>query len=127
MNDDMIERIYTIPLRDVKKLPRTKRAPVAMRYIRKFVSRHMKVNEKNVLIDTDVNNLVWNRGREHIPSKVKVKTLKFREDDIVEVTLPEISTDKDEVEEESLDEITDNIEENINKSINEEIEATSEE
>ena len=37
-----MERIYTIPLRDVKRVPRTKRSPRAMRYIREFIQKHMK-------------------------------------------------------------------------------------
>ena len=36
-----MERIYTIPLRDVKNVPRTKRSPKAMRYIREFIEKHM--------------------------------------------------------------------------------------
>ena len=32
-----MERIYTIPLRDVKRVPRTQRSPRAMRYIKEFI------------------------------------------------------------------------------------------
>ena len=71
-----MERIYTIPLRDVKNVPRTKRSPRAMRYIREFIQKH---------IDTAVNEKIWERGREKIPSKIKVKAVK--EDETVEVTL----------------------------------------
>ena len=78
-----MERIYTIPLRDVKKVPRTKRSPRAMRYIREFIQKHMKAED--VIIDQSVNEKIWERGIEKIPSKIKVKAVK--EDETVEVTL----------------------------------------
>ena len=76
-----MERIYTIPLRDVKRVPRTKRSPKAMRYIREFIQKHMKVED--VVIATEVNEKIWERGREKIPSKIKVKAVE--EDGTVEV------------------------------------------
>jgi large subunit ribosomal protein L31e len=78
-----MERIYTIPLRDVKRVPRTKRSPKAMRYIREFIEKHMKTDD--VIIDQSVNEKIWERGIEKIPSKIKVKAVK--EDETVEVTL----------------------------------------
>ena len=80
-----MERIYTIPLRDVKRVPRNKRSPKAMRYIREFIEQHMKAED--VIIDQSVNEKIWERGIEKIPSKIKVKAVK--EDETVEVTLVE--------------------------------------
>jgi large subunit ribosomal protein L31e len=80
-----MERIYTIPLRDVKRVPRNKRSPKAMRYIREFIQKHMKAED--VIIDQSINEKVWERGIEKIPSKIKVKA--FKEDETVEVTLVE--------------------------------------
>jgi large subunit ribosomal protein L31e len=80
-----MERIYTIPLRDVKRVPRTKRSRKAMRYIREFIQKHMKAED--VIIDQSINEKVWERGIEKIPSKIKVKAVK--EDETVEVTLVE--------------------------------------
>ena len=80
-----MERIYTIPLRDVKRVPRTKRSPKAMRYIREFIEKHMKAED--VIIDQSVNEKIWERGIEKIPTKIKVKAVK--EDETVEVTLVE--------------------------------------
>ena len=57
-----MERIYTIPLRDVKRVPRTKRSPKAMKYIREFIQKHMKAED--VIIDQAINEKVWERGRE---------------------------------------------------------------
>ena len=84
-----LERIYTIPLRDVKELPRTKRAPRAIAVIKKFIARHMKTTEEDVWIDTSINEKIWSRGIEKPPSKIRVKAVKFEDQNIVEVSLPE--------------------------------------
>ena len=44
MADDelMQERLYTIPLRKLHKVSRSRRAPVAMRMVEDFITRHMK-------------------------------------------------------------------------------------
>jgi large subunit ribosomal protein L31e len=84
-----IERIYIIPLRDVKELPRTKRAPRAIAVVKKFIARHMKTTEEDVWIDTTVNEKIWERGREKPPNKIRVKVVKFEDQNIVEVSIPE--------------------------------------
>lgn len=81
-----MERIYTIPLRDVRKTPRTKRALKAVKYIRAFVEKHMK--SKDVKLDDALNKVIWARGIRNIPTKVKVKASK-QEDGSVLVTFVE--------------------------------------
>ncbi len=83
------ERIYTIPLRKVLNVPRSVRAPYAIRLIRKFVARHMKVPEENVWIDNRVNEKIWERGIEKVPNKITVRVIKFEEEETAEVLLPE--------------------------------------
>ncbi|MCO6041455.1 50S ribosomal protein L31e [Thermococcus alcaliphilus] len=66
------ERIYVVPIRKVKKIvPRWKRAPRAARFVREFIARHTKADE--VIIGTDVNEKIWERGIEKPPSKLRVK------------------------------------------------------
>lgn len=66
------ERIYVVPIRKVKKLvPRWKRAPRAARFVREFIAKHTKADE--VIIGTDVNEKIWERGIEKPPSKLRVK------------------------------------------------------
>jgi large subunit ribosomal protein L31e len=90
MADEEIERIYTIPLRAMRESPRWKRAPRSMKVIKSFVSKHMKVEEDSIWIDDKVNEHVWSKGAQKVPSKVRVKVTKFLEDGgYVEVTLPE--------------------------------------
>jgi len=83
-----IERIYTIPLKMSKNVPRTKRAQHALGLIRSFVISHMNAEKKNIWIDPKLSEAIWARGMEHPPKSVRVRVIKF-EDDVVEVSLPE--------------------------------------
>jgi len=69
-----MERVYTIPLRKVKNVPRTIRAPRAIREVQNFLVKHMKAEE--VKIDASVNEKIWERGIQKIPSKIKIKAVK---------------------------------------------------
>ncbi len=62
--------VYVIPLRRVYWGRRSNRADRAVRLIRSFVARHTKADEVRIL--TEVNNVVWSRGREKPPPRVKV-------------------------------------------------------
>lgn len=89
MAEDMEERIITVPLRKLADAPRTKRAPIAIKLIRSHIARHMKIKEKDVWLDTPINEKIWNRGIKNPPNKIKVKAVKFKDQDLVEVTIPE--------------------------------------
>jgi len=82
------ERIMTIPLRVVRTVPRTQRAPRAIKAIREHVVRHMKAKTEDVWIDPQINEQLWRRGIERPPHRIRVKVIKF-EDELVEVSLPE--------------------------------------
>ena len=69
-----MERVYTIPLRNVKDIKRTIRAPRAIREIKIFLTKHMKASD--VKIDESVNHVIWARGIQKIPSKITVKAVK---------------------------------------------------
>ncbi len=81
-----MERVYVIPLRKVKNVPRTIRSPRAVRYVKEFIGKHMKTED--IIIDASVNEKIWERGIQKIPPKIKVKAVK-EEDGSVEVTLVE--------------------------------------
>lgn len=44
-----LERVYTIPLTVTKRVPRTKRAPRAIKEIKEFVRKHMMEDRKSVV------------------------------------------------------------------------------
>ena len=66
------ERIYIVPLRKAKyRAPRTKRAAKAMRFLRRFISKHMKADK--VKITQRLNERLWERGISYVPSRLKVR------------------------------------------------------
>ena len=67
------EIILTINLRDVKEASRRIRAPYAARFIKRVVARHIKVDEDKVRLNEGLNNLLWSRGIQNPPLKIKVK------------------------------------------------------
>lgn len=85
-------REYIIPLRRaVNRVPRYKRANKAVRTIKEFIARHMKVADrdiKNVRLDIYLNESVWARGIRNPPAKIKVRAVK--DGDIVKVELLEL-------------------------------------
>ncbi|MFO7618063.1 MAG: 50S ribosomal protein L31e [Thermoplasmata archaeon] len=83
------EVTYTIPLRDLLRCPRTKRAPKAIKLIREYVVRHRKADPENVWIDKEVNEFVWSRGIENPPNKITLKVAWVEGEDLVEVLLPD--------------------------------------
>ncbi|MBU2104242.1 MAG: 50S ribosomal protein L31e [Nanoarchaeota archaeon] len=89
---EKIEREYVIPLRaEWRKVPRYKRAAKAIKAIKEFLARHMKIYDRDlnkIKIDGYLNEFVWFRGIKKPPAKIKVKVIK--EDDIVKVELAEL-------------------------------------
>lgn len=67
-----------------RKIPRVRRAPRAMKYLRERIKRHFDVEE--VTIDEKVNEFIFQRGIEYPPRRITVKVTKT-EDDSVEVFL----------------------------------------
>lgn len=94
---DEIERVFTIPLTVTKAVPRSKRAPRAVKEIKEYVRRHMtdktvpeedeaSGEKKDIWIDNRLNEHLWSQGIEHPPTRVRVKAIRF-EDGLIEVTL----------------------------------------
>jgi large subunit ribosomal protein L31e len=93
-----LERVFTVPLTVTKHVPRTKRAPRAIKEIKEYVRKHMAEKgtageddeslKKDVWIDNKLNEQLWANGIEHPPSRVRVKAIRF-EDGLIEVSIPE--------------------------------------
>src|SRR3989339_510607 len=88
-----LERIYIIPLREkCRSVPRYKKTNKAVKTIKEFIARHMKVQNRDlekIKIDKILNEAVWFRGIRNPPHKIKVKATKIG--DIVKVELAELS------------------------------------
>lgn len=86
------ERIYVIPLKK-NYFPASNAAPTAIKRVKQYINRHMKVEEDDIWIDESLNNAVWSKGKYKMPSKIRVKAVRF-EDGVVEVYLPELEFEK---------------------------------
>lgn len=88
-NTNKIEREYVIPLRSkCKRVPRYKKTNKAIKTIREFLVRHMKIRDRDlskIKIDKYLNEEIWFRGIKKPPAKIKVKVIK--EGEIVKVEL----------------------------------------
>ena len=97
LEEDIVEeRFYTIPLGKAWISKRKKRAPKAVRIVRSFVLKHMKVRmeveeeeePERLVIDNEVNKKLWSRGIEKPPRKIRVRVVKDKEG-VVTVRLAE--------------------------------------
>ncbi|MEA1905168.1 MAG: 50S ribosomal protein L31e [Candidatus Hadarchaeota archaeon] len=68
------ERIYTIPLRKVKRARRYRRSSRAAKLVREFLQRHMKAEE--VKLNEELNQELWKRGAERPMSRIRVRAVK---------------------------------------------------
>ncbi len=88
-----IEREYIIPLRKkFQHVPRYKKTPKAIKTIKEFLVRHMKIYDrdlKKIKIDKYLNEALWFRGIKNPPHKIKVKAVK--EGEIIRVELVDFS------------------------------------
>jgi len=80
-------RIYTIPLRAVKKAPRWKRSNRAIAVIREYLKQHTKYEEEHIILGASVNEKIWERGSQKPPSKIRVRITE--EKDVIKVELLE--------------------------------------
>ena len=86
----LLEREYIVPLRKGwLKVPEYKRTNKAVKTLKEFIARHMKVYDtdlRKIKIDVILNNEIRFRGIKKPPAKIKVRARKF-DDGIVRVEL----------------------------------------
>ena len=85
MAEEKSEQIYTIPL-DTEGYPHWKKANMAVKVIKQYLSRHMKVDEDKIKINAPLNETVWAKGIRKPPRKIRVKATRI-EDGVVEADL----------------------------------------
>jgi len=70
-------KIFTVPLRKAFRKSRKKRVPYAVKLIKEFIKRHMKVKEgEEIKIGKHLNEKLWERGIEKPPRRVRVHVVK---------------------------------------------------
>ena len=87
-----IEKIYVIPLKK-KGFKSSVAAPIAVKRVKQFLTKHMKVEAEDIWMDDSLNNALWTHGKYRMPSKIRVKAVKF-DDGVVEAYLPELEFKK---------------------------------
>ena len=85
-------REYVVPLRkSFTRVPEYKKAKKAVKYLKQFLAKHMKVEDRDlnkVKIDKYLNNEIWHRGiRKPLP---RVKVIAEKKEGIVYVRLAEV-------------------------------------
>ncbi len=89
----VLEREYIVPLREEwLKVPKYKRANKAVKALKQFMVRHMKIYDRDlrkVKIDNILNNEIRFRGMKKPPAKIQVKAKKY-DDGSVRVELVNI-------------------------------------
>ncbi len=89
----VLEREYVVPLRHGwLKVAQYKRANKAVKTLKEFIARHMKIYDRDlrkIKLDIYLNNEIRFRGMRKPPAKIKVKAKKF-DDNTVRVELANI-------------------------------------
>ena len=89
--DVVEEKTYTIPLGKALIMPPRRRSPRAMRMIRAFIVKHMKIPSRaeeedesppTIKITKEVNEHVWEKGIEKPPRKIRVRATKDKEGNV---------------------------------------------
>ncbi|DBA65628.1 TPA: 60S ribosomal protein L31 [Trebouxia sp. C0005] len=77
---DAVTREYTINLhKRLHKITFKKRAPKAIKEIKKFATKHMRTSD--VRVDVKLNKAVWSRGIRNVPIKLRIQISRKRNDD----------------------------------------------
>src|SRR3989344_4769037 len=88
-----LEREYIIPLRNEwRKGANYERAGKAIKTIKKFIAKHMKVSDRDVSkvkLDQWLNQEVWFKGKKKPPARIKVRAIK-ESNGMVRVELAEL-------------------------------------
>ncbi|GMI47651.1 hypothetical protein TrCOL_g5431 [Triparma columacea] len=80
VQQDLISRDYTIVLsKRIRTVSFKKRAPRAIKEIRKFAEQSM--GTKDVRLSADLNKKVWSKGVKNVPVRIRVRLSRKRNDD----------------------------------------------
>ncbi len=89
----ILQREYIVPLRqEWLKVATYKRANKAIKALKEFMVKHMKIYDRDlrkIKVDNVLNNEIRYRGMKKPPAKIKVKAIKY-DNDIVKVELVDI-------------------------------------
>lgn len=107
------ELVYTINLSRLYWGRRANRAARAIRYLRQWIARRTKAKE--VVIGEDVNRVIWSRGIEKPPRRLKVRVI--IEGPVEEKTVKRTRIVKDEKGEAKKKEVEEKVVVSVEKAI----------
>ncbi|MCS7105141.1 MAG: 50S ribosomal protein L31e [Thermofilaceae archaeon] len=87
-------KTITIPLRDAYRAPLKKRSKVAVRIIREFIKRHLKVD--NVKISPELNEEIWSSGIKRPPRRISVRVNIIEEEGVKVAEVKSLEKGKEE-------------------------------
>ncbi|MEK6843532.1 MAG: 50S ribosomal protein L31e, partial [Candidatus Micrarchaeota archaeon] len=82
----VLERIYIVSLADTYRKPAMQRANYAIKFLKKYLTRHMKAQEGNVKISLILNNFIRKRGSGRPVKKIKIKATKDKDGIVIAET-----------------------------------------
>jgi large subunit ribosomal protein L31e len=77
--EESVEKHFVVSFSKLYNAPRQKRAYRAIRHLKRFAFKHLRISEENVSVSRALNEALWARGREHIPRKIEIKVVKDKE------------------------------------------------
>jgi large subunit ribosomal protein L31e len=93
--DIVEEKTFTVPLSKAWIMPANKRAPKAMRILKNFIIKHMKLKTApkkaeegeeeelgSLVITNEVNERIWTRGIEKPPRNIRIRAAKDKDGDV---------------------------------------------
>jgi len=88
--DIVEEKTYTIPLAKALIMPPRKRVPRAIRMIKAYIRKHMKVplraeddeEAPKITLTNQLNERIWGRGIEKPPRKIRVRATKDKDGNV---------------------------------------------
>jgi large subunit ribosomal protein L31e len=89
-----LERVYTVPLVGAYETVRGKRTSRAVKILKSFLARHMKTQEERVKVSAEVNSLLWKRGMQRPPRRVKVKVKRDAKGEVIVSLVEEPKAEK---------------------------------
>ena len=75
------EKFYDLNLRRIWNVPREKRTPRAVRFLRDYVASRMKTDE--VSLSEEANSMLWKRGISKPPRRIRVRAVKDKDGRVI--------------------------------------------
>ncbi len=66
---------YIVPLQKINNAPKPKRARRAIKKIKEFFKKHLRLEESQIKLSGKINEAIWKRSGEKVPKKLALKAV----------------------------------------------------